>query len=159
MTKEQQNLAWACLPKEYREELRRLYKDGTKHNKINRIAIYKSLFGRHNLTSDTEPEEILMVERSKIIQNYTNALERAKESNKPIETYIEGYYDGQTAILEELFGDKCLLDKEEPKFKVGDIVKVNNPRYNQHFGATGVIKSIEEFVGGTYVYTLENYTS
>lgn len=59
MNKELQDKVWACLPKEARDEIKRLYIDGVKQHKINRIAIYKSLFGRHNLTSDTEPEEML----------------------------------------------------------------------------------------------------
>ncbi|MBD5367234.1 MAG: hypothetical protein HDR82_09620 [Bacteroides sp.] len=123
MNTPQQDLAWSILPKGVRDGMRYEYRK-TLYHQVRDVLDY--FFGRHNFTSDTEPEEMLMVERSEIIQNYTNSLERSKESNNPIETYSEGYYDGQTAILEELFGDKCLPDKEEPKpkfkYNIGDLV-------------------------------------
>ena len=117
-----QNLAWSCLPKKTREALKRAYKYQCQNIDYNRgfNEALEEVFNRHNLTSDTEPEEILMVERKELIKRHTNALGRAKESSNPTETYSEGYYDGQTAILEELFGDKCLPDKEPMKIDAAD---------------------------------------
>lgn len=100
MNKEQQDLAWQCLPKEYREEIRRLYKDGTKHNKINRIAIYKSLFGHHNLTSDTEPEEMLYINKEKFEGFYK---------------FLEYVYSHDSSLYDDLYWKfvERLPDKEE----------------------------------------------
>lgn len=130
MTKEQQDLAWTCLPKEYREELKRLYNDGIKHNKINRVAIYKSLFGYHNLTSDTEPDEMLMVERSKVQEIYHQI--KLELGDGGCSEYQDDINMEKESLLKYLFGDKCLHDtpntpefgvlKPKPKFKVGDIV-------------------------------------
>ena len=165
MNKEQQDLAWACLPKEMRADMRHQYKVNPDRWSEGWNAGLKYYFGDHNLTSDTEPEEMLMVERKKVqevYEKYRNISEPDNRNRKVEEwqRYLRrGWNQGGCGAIGKLFGDKCLPDKEEPKFKVEDIVKVNNPRYNQHFGATGVIKSIEEFVRGTYVYTLENDTS
>ena len=112
MNKEQQDLAWKCLPKEMRKEIEDVfYYKATSANTIDNgfSDALEYLYGKHNLTSDTEPEEMLMVERKRVIEIYNPE------------------YDGET--LYELFGDKCLPDKElsfkvEPKFKynLGDLV-------------------------------------
>ncbi|MDE6716557.1 MAG: hypothetical protein K2J70_00055 [Muribaculaceae bacterium] len=135
MNKEQQDLLWSVLSKEERESKRNFI--GTpSNNDFSRGCkkAFSEIFGHHNLTSSTEPEDMLMVER-KYIQ--------------------EMYADGVgTHYLINLFGDKCLPDtpdssnisnigKDElehrleqtvqasvqvepkPKFKVGDKVKVS----------------------------------
>ena len=128
------------------------------------------LFGEDNITSDAEPEEMLFCNKKKaqeIYGNYDNPYWASNESERCGADMVTG-------VLVDLFGDKCLPDipntpnsgelkpqvaEGEPKFKVGDKVKVNNTRYNKYFGSFGVIKSIEEFVRGIYVYNLENDTS
>ena len=101
MTTNDQDIAWASLPSYSRELARNMYK--TSHDG-NVKFLLENLYGTDNLTSDTEPEEMLMVERK----------------------YIQEMYADGVGIhyLSNLFGDKCLPDKEQPKpkFKAGDIV-------------------------------------
>ena len=221
MNKEQQDLAWACLPKEarnnilsdYEYHLKRYEAVKRQHSK-GVIDALEDLFGKDNLTSDTEPEEMLMVSRSEVQEAYKavvsdmrrsvlfelfgkKCLSDKKESKpkfhigqkvrvkgtKQIGTIKEPYSndvgyrvyfeDGDGGWDKEYSADelepyiepesmKEWLDSEEhpkPKFKVGDKVRVNNTRYNKYFGSFGVVKSIEEFIRGTYVYNLENDTS
>lgn len=119
MKAEIQNQLWAILPKEARVEVKVAYGIDTinKHfdNSYNTALI--DIFGLHNLTSDTKPEEMLMVKRSTVQRLYASTQKIADLTSK---SFIEGKLYAYT----ELFGDKCLPDKEEPKpkFKVGDIV-------------------------------------
>lgn len=164
MTKEQQDLAWACLPKEVREKIKIAYTryDGFEYSVGYNDAL-NSVFGQHNLTSNTEPEEMLMVER-KYIQ--------------------EMYADGVgTHYLLSLFGDKCLPDipdysnlanvgkDEQPEFKfeVGQKVKIILCTHPEYRNKVGIITSIDS-CGNPYVkvdrlgtlfhapYALELYT-
>ena len=121
MTKEQQDLIWKCLPKKAREEIKAIYyinlKDNRKYSESGvwneasacsaRFRLLENLYGKDNLISDTEPEEILMVERKKVQEMFDTG-----DRNS-------------CATLAALFGDKCLPDKEEPKLKFnkGDKVK------------------------------------
>ena len=108
MNKEQQDLAWKCLPRELRDEIKGEFKKNTC-NHVLKILTY--FFGSHNLTSNTEPEEMLTVERSKIQEMFDTG-DRSS-----------------CATLAALFGDKCLPDKEEskPKFDIGQkvVMKLN----------------------------------
>lgn len=135
MTKEQQDLSWASLPKEVREEIRNRYKGWIESLSMElEVILYSDLFGAHNLTSDTEPPELLFVEREKIVELYS-AL------SKEHDIYAKGTTDrislgGRLAMIQEIFGDKCLPDKDiskmetttqpsvqvEPKFPIGSIV-------------------------------------
>ena len=134
MTKEQQDLAWACLPKEVREQIRQYYMNCSCGSEME--DMFETVFGEHNVSSLTEPEEMLMVERKDIQWRYAlndNILANDHENKTALS--IE-------ALLYNLFGDKCLPDKEEqnipklsssfqigkneqpePKFKVGDKVR------------------------------------
>ena len=55
MNKEQQDLAWACLPKEVRKEIRAEYLNAIEGSDLE--SFLQDFFGHHNLTSDTEPED------------------------------------------------------------------------------------------------------
>lgn len=81
MTKELQDLAWSVLPKEFKEEVKNLYKvaldaSNSPHDPDDRkwgnyrVALLEKLFGYHNLTSDAEGEEVLMVPRKALQQRY-----------------------------------------------------------------------------------------
>lgn len=129
MTKEQQDLAWACLPKEVRDEIKEIYQakvDSTHIGETYQELILDEIFGCHNLTSDTEPEEMLMVSRIEVQEAY-----KAVVSDK------------RRSVLFELFGDKCLPDKEEaePKFPIGSIVRITNKKnpYHGHKGKFGKV--------------------
>lgn len=133
MNKELQDLAWAVLPKEFKEEVkkewRRAYYNDTK-------VILEYFFGKHNLTFDAEREEILTVSRKKVQEEYRESINKANPYN--INSYNRGFHVGCGTMLKELFGSKCLPDElanednfatkepkpAEPKFKVGDIAVV-----------------------------------
>ena len=128
MNKEQQSLLWACLSKDAREDIKESYRykcsDKAYNAGVNETL--GALFDHHNLTSDTEPEEVLMVERKKVQEYYSESENDSLVTD--ITEYDRGYALGVCDALGYLFGDKCLHDKEEPKpkFKVGDKVRVVN---------------------------------
>lgn len=109
MTKEQQDLAWKCLPSDMRQALRLMIKseDYTSEQKW---VIY-ILYGKDNLTSDIEPEEVLMVEKSKVVFLHDMVTEACCKC-KNIDSYVSGVLQGKIEALNYLFGDKCLPDKE-----------------------------------------------
>ncbi|MDE6254725.1 MAG: hypothetical protein K2M39_00880, partial [Muribaculaceae bacterium] len=177
MTKEQQDLAWACLPKEVRKEIKMLWELDTMPvhpfldpDSVAEGAAYvlTDIFGYHNLTSDTEPEEMLMVERVKILHKYSVI---NKAINDTVSTDTLYFLKGKLSILKFLLGDKCLPDKEEPKpkFKVGDKVKIILCTHPEYRNKVGIITSIDS-CGNPYVkvdglgtlfhapYALEPYT-
>lgn len=97
MVLEIQNKTWAQLPIEFRNEIRRLYKHGKKHRKRGRIAIYESLFGKHNILSESEPEELLIVKRYDIILNQNNNDYKARKTAYTDE-YGKGFWEGENII-------------------------------------------------------------
>lgn len=113
MTKEQQDLAWACLPKEARNQKISTYfckrDSDTEYNKGYVDAILH-IYGHHNLTSDTEPEEMLMVRRKSIQTVY-----RDKIREKGHHTTTQSKKDMATGWLNAMrcffSKDKCLPDK------------------------------------------------
>ena len=122
MNKELQDLAWRVLPVEFREEVKRLYK-AIREKSVNNSSTeryfdggceyaFEKLFGKHNLTSDAEGEEMLMVSRKRVQEMYAHYDKICNDPNRP-KDYIESVYehaDGVTMALDDLFGSKCLLD-------------------------------------------------
>ena len=145
MKAEIQNQLWAILPKEARTEVKVAYGIDTinKHfdNSYNTALI--DIFGLHNLTSDTKPEEMLYISRETVIEKYAEIF-----CNKA--PYLDDSPEALSCqaclkVLESLFDNKCLPDKEEeiadkciepvkehfekeckPKFKAHDIVVFND---------------------------------
>lgn len=103
MTDEERNLAWKCLPKEARDEIRSIVKDGG----MGIHGMFDLVFGG-NVTSETEPKEMLFVKREDVIKLYL----KAKEAS--ISSYSDDINWGiwRINLLETLFNDKCLPDKE-----------------------------------------------
>lgn len=77
MKKELQDKVWASLPQEFMERAKDIYKfakqgyeypasDTDKINSIGAMQALEALFGEHNLTSDTEEDEILTMPRKDI---------------------------------------------------------------------------------------------
>ncbi len=71
MDKEIQRIAWSCLPKEFKEEVKKIYSHnpGAKpmpENTSRGKAILRDIFGHDNLTSDAEGEEMLCVRRKRV---------------------------------------------------------------------------------------------
>lgn len=117
MNRKTQDLAWSVLPKEFKEEVKRLY-----HTPGLRAEVYtllQNLFGAGNLTSDAEGEEMLTCEKSRVQQQYKRATQLKDDSDPKWE--LVG--DQMERVLIGLFGSKCLPDeltednfgKSEPK--------------------------------------------
>lgn len=117
--------AWACLPKEFKEEVKEIYTNAVVRHPCgynHKTDLLKYLFGHHNLTSDEEEEEILSVPRKAIIQAYE------KSCTKRAAQYDVGYAD----CLYNLFGSKCLPDANEDNF-VSKEPKPAEPKEDKHF--------------------------
>lgn len=131
MDKEMQDKLWTSLPKEARIWIRKEYRHIL--NKLwqrsaylrGRLRMMRDIYGEHNLTSHTEPEEVLTILRKDIIEEFNQAAADLSRTGN-----LE--YKGKRELLKNLFGDKCLPDKlipsdstelkSKPKFQVGDIV-------------------------------------
>lgn len=164
MDKKLQDLAWSVLPKEFKEEVKKLYveievelskKKGATDKHTWQLRGMKSqlayFFGAHNLTSDVEEEEMLAVSRKRVQEMYAHYDAISTDPNRP-KDYIESVYeyaDGVTVALDDLFGSKCLPDEEpkpaEPKFKVGEKVMYK-----------GVLRVIDLIDTVTHRYHLSN---
>lgn len=110
MTKERQDHVWKhCLPKEFKEEVKRMYRiaDSNVDQMIATIML-ENVFGLHNLTSDTEGEadEVLTVSRKQVQKMYA--------FNEDI-LFLDPTHSGAKLLrakLYALFGSKCLPDEE-----------------------------------------------
>lgn len=97
MNKELQNKAWAVLPKEFREEVKKLYTDVLDAIKSDdpddrkwgyyRINLLEDLFGKHNLTSDTEPKFKV---GDKVVVSFGNG---ERKTGYIYEVLLNGAYD------------------------------------------------------------------
>lgn len=144
---ELQNRNWACMPKVTRDRIISTY--FCKSDSSNRISDYNQgyidalihICGQHNLTSHTEPSELIFVEKQKTHDFVTAMYEHAKKSESEAE--LQAF---QMAInfLEDLLGERCLPDTKEPSkvLNVGDAVRIGNvwnPKLN---GQIGIIKAL-----------------
>lgn len=127
MDKKLQDLAWSCLPKEFKEEVKRMYRiaDSDVDQMIATIML-ENVFGLHNLTSDAEEDdEILCASRKEVQKIYKKS--KHIISNEVYGSKMYSMHLQILCVLENLFGSKCLPDEEpkpaEPKYKVGDIVR------------------------------------
>lgn len=150
MNKELQDHVWKhCLPKEFKEEVKKYYrtlheqyKDYDGLNFVNakakvkeRVVTLQYFFGEHNLTSDAEGEEdeMLYVSRKQVQEIYS---QNQKEIHREcVSSSDKDCYETVNEVLKTLFGSKCLPDEKqsaksahcsepkpaEPKLKVGDI--------------------------------------
>lgn len=134
ITKELQDYVWACLPREFREEVKKEYAKCVAididdnpnlpayavESAISRRALLEMLFGHHNLTSDADGEEMLMVRRKKVQAFFMNF---KCEKSDAKSTFDKVSLGARMSMLHELFGSKCLPDelnednfaKSEPK--------------------------------------------
>lgn len=123
MNRETQDNIWAILPERYREGQRKHYRKSKcgQYSEGYDVA-RRDIFGEHNLTSDTEPEEMLMVSKSKVT-------ERIKYLYSHPAHIAAHKADERADELRSLFGDKRLFgkpNKEEqakPKFEKGQKVR------------------------------------
>lgn len=174
MNKELKDRAWACLPREFKEKVKKKYarcveidEDDNPNlpayavkSAISRRGLLEKLFGEHNLTSDAEVEELLTVPRKKVEEKWQRAYEQeaqySRAQDSPV-ARLELYYNrGILSILDTLFGSKCLPDelnednfaKPEPEFKhkIGDNVRIVNDIFhnNKHKGDITKIVYVDE---------------
>lgn len=152
MNREQQDLNWRCLPKESREGIKAYHRENkafsNKSSMCNSVAIaVENIFGHHNLTSGTEPDEMLFQKRKAIMAHYSRAYQLKNDEDEKWAFAGEEIEE----VLYNLFGDKCLPDtpnssnlsnigkdalehrleptvqesvQVKPEFKVGDKVRV-----------------------------------
>lgn len=137
MMKELQDIAWNCLPKEFKEEVKkvaRIYSGRTsalfgaeRHLANKFLDEFIGLFGLHNLTSDAEGEEMLCMSKKRVQEMYKNNCDEIRREN--ISSSDKDCYEYANEVLKTLFGSKCLPDVEPkpagPKFKAGDKVRIS----------------------------------
>lgn len=106
MNKELQDLAWSLLPKEFKEEVRKEYAKCVAididdnpnlpayavESATSRRALLEMLFGLHNLTSDAEGEEMLMVSRKRVQDEYAIISKELFRRDTDAEDYIARNY-------------------------------------------------------------------
>jgi hypothetical protein len=126
MDKTIQDLVWSVLPKEFKEEVKKLYTDAldasnSPHDPDDRkwgnyrVTLLEKLFGSHNLIADAEGEEMLTVPRSKVQELFNEYQElygetKGKCHDKEVALSASRFY-GKMCALSDLFGSKCLPDE------------------------------------------------
>lgn len=194
MNKELSDAAWRVLSSEFKEEVKKEWKTANNEERLSHDAFLRGcystmtlLFGLHNLTSDTEGEEMLIVSRKRVQEMYAHYDKICNDPNRP-KDYIESVYeyaDGVTMALDALFGSKCLPDEDtdctpvevavaenatttqtsaEPKFKVGDKVRIHGINNEVLCEKVGVVAELSNpfdymicFADKKYTYISEEY--
>ena len=115
MTIELQNKVWSTLPKEFKEEVKRMHRiaDSDVDQMIVMITL-ENVFGHQNLTSDVEGEETLICEKSKVQRAYNTSREIVKAENP--DTLMYSMHTQIMCVLESIFGSECLPDAHEDNF-------------------------------------------
>lgn len=115
MDKTLQDLAWSVLPKEFKEEVKKEWEltdniERLPHDAFLRgkCQMMRDLFGRHNLNSDAERDEMLTVSRKRVQELY-NRFEHAFDN--VVSDNLMGHYRAKIGLLRALFGSKCLADE------------------------------------------------
>ena len=153
MKREQQDLIWACLPKEERAIQREAYKSSNDVYDDVANELRNFLFGHHNLTSDTESEDMLCINK----ENFDNFYK-----------LLEHCYNHDSSLYDDLYWKfvECLPDKLDvkehstskeiadligmkydgslvPKFRKRDKVRFKNSYYKEEMhGKIGRIYNI-----------------
>ena len=122
MTIELQNKVWSILPKEFKEEVKRMYR--IANSDVDQMIVMitlENVFGHQNLTSNAEGEETLICEKSKVQRAYNTSREIVKAENP--DSLMYSMHTQIMYVLESIFGSECLPDelnednfaKSEPK--------------------------------------------
>lgn len=143
MNKELIDRTWSILPKEFKEEVKRVANifsrrtsgmlGGERTLADTFLNEFIDLFGLHNLTSDTEGEEMLYCDKSVVQSMAKSAIHSIQihdyKGNTIASQNMATFNRGIKHALESLFGSKCLPDIEpkpaepkpvEPHFDLGD---------------------------------------
>lgn len=111
MDRKTQDLAWSCLPREFREEVKKEYRKGYV---CEILAMLITLFGHHNLTSDAEgEEEMLYVNRKQIDALQDEIFKAIMDAHDADDWQDAAHYilDVMPRSFAALFGSKCLSDE------------------------------------------------
>ena len=117
MTKELIDLAWRCLPKEFKEEVKELYEhENEVIVPISGVTTLNKIFGYHNPTSDAEGEEMLYCDKSVVQSMAKSAIHSIQihdyKGNTIASQNMATFNRGMMCALETLFGSKCLPDEK-----------------------------------------------
>lgn len=116
------------MPREFKEKVKKKYARCVKIDEddnstlpayavksaISRRGLLEKLFGEHNLASDTEGEETLICEKSKVQRAYNTSREIVKAENP--DSLMYSMHTQIMCVLENIFGSKCLPDAHEDNF-------------------------------------------
>lgn len=105
MNKELIDSVWACLPAEFRNEVKKQYQLAIDSKAYNIEYVLGYLFNTHNLTSNAEGEEMLTCVKDQAVKLYDIA-DRAFAING------DKWYQGYMKAMQDLFGSKCLPDED-----------------------------------------------
>lgn len=129
MNKELIDRAWACLPREFKEKVKKKYARCVKidaddnpnlpayavKSAISRKALLEKLFGEHNLTSDgKEEDEMLYVSRKQIDALQGEIFKAIMDAHDADDWQDAAHYilDVMPRSFAALFGTKCLPDED-----------------------------------------------
>lgn len=110
---------WACLPKEFKEEVKEIYANAITHHPCGynyKTDLLKYLFGHHNLTSDEkEEDEMLYVSRKQIDALQGEIFKAIMDAHDADDWQDAAHYilDVMPRSFAALFGSKCLPDAPE----------------------------------------------
>ena len=114
MDKELIDRVWKyCLPKEFKEEVKEIYSNAIAYHPCgynHKTDLLKYLFSHHNLTSDEEGEEMLMVSRKEVRSIYDHAIGLITKTRIEDENYKLAMLE--KTLMEELFGPLDLTDNK-----------------------------------------------
>lgn len=114
MDKQLINRAWACLPREYREEIKRMWHNEKESlSKCTAGYILTEIFGYNNLTAEmNEEDEMLTVSRRQVQKIYQDNCKEIDREN--VSSSDKDCYETVNETLKALFGSKCLPDNLLP---------------------------------------------
>lgn len=127
MTKELQDHVWSILPKEFKEEVNEIYLNAVEHHPCgynHKTDLMKYLFGRHNLTSDADREEMLYVSSKQIDLLQGEIFKAIMDAHDADDWQDAAHYilDVMPRSFAALFGSECIPNKDpkpvESKFNV-----------------------------------------
>ena len=125
MTIELQNKVWSILPKEFKEEVKRMHR--IAYSDVDQMIVMitlENVFGHQNLTSDAEGEETLICEKSKVQRAYNTSREIVKAENP--DSLMYSMHTQIMCVLESIFGSECLPDEEPLSQKTSEKCDTEN---------------------------------
>lgn len=110
--KQTQDQAWAALSFGQRQYAHNIYRVSlSKYIK----EILETLYGKHNLTSDAEPEEMCVISKTNVEALHSEIHKAIMDAHDADDWQDAAHYilDVLPRSFEHLFGSKCLPDLSE----------------------------------------------